>query len=116
MHRIPKERPMGSPRIFGLVYCAFLASWIGAAVYSQSASGTPAKQGQPPTEKQAGSKEAQAGGPALPRRKKLVLKDGSFQLVRNYQRTWARVPNLSAARSVSRHTPPAKASSFPPPQ
>src|ERR1700720_1125799 len=98
MHRIPKERPMGSPRILGLVYCAVLASWIGMPGYSQSASGTPAKQGQPPTEKQASSKEAQAGVPALPRGKKLVLKDRSFQLVRNYQRTGERVRYLSAER------------------
>jgi hypothetical protein len=89
---------MGSPRIFGLVYCAFLASWIGMPGYSQSASGTPAKQGQPPTEKQASSKDGQAGVPALPRGKKLVLKDGSFQLVRDYQRTGERVRYLSAER------------------
>src|ERR1700682_3157108 len=43
---------MGSPRILGLIYCAVLASWIGTPGYSQSASGTPAKQGQPPTEQQ----------------------------------------------------------------
>jgi hypothetical protein len=66
--------------------------------YSQSASGTPAKQGQPPTEKQASSKDGQAGVPALPRGKKLVLKDGSFQLVRDYQRTGERVRYLSAER------------------
>jgi hypothetical protein len=89
---------MGSPRIFGLVYCAFLASWIGMPGYSQSASGTPAKQGHPPTEKQASSKDGQAGVPALPRGKKLVLKDGSFQLVRDYQRTGERVRYLSAER------------------
>ena len=89
---------MGSPRILGLVYCAVLASWIGLPGYSQSASGTPAKQGHPPTEKQASSKDAQAGVPALPRGKKLVLKDGSFQLVRDYQRTGERVRYLSAER------------------
>src|ERR1700674_3098448 len=89
---------MRSPRIFGLVYCVFLASWIGMPGYSQSASGTPPKQGQSPTEKQASSKDAQAGVAALPRGKKLVLKDGSFQLVRDYQRTGERVRYLSAER------------------
>src|SRR6202158_4193937 len=98
MHRIPRERRMGSPRIFGLVYCAVLASWIGMPGYSQSASGTPAKQGQSPTEKQASSKDAQAGVAGLPRGKELVLKDGSFQLVRDYQRTGERVRYLSAER------------------
>jgi len=36
--------------------------------------------------------------PALPRGKKLVLKDGSFQLVRDYQRSGERVRYLSAER------------------
>src|SRR5216684_4902167 len=89
---------MGLTRISALVCCAVLASWIGTPGYSQSATSTPAKQEQPHTEKQASSKDGQAGGPALPRGKKLVLKDGSFQLVRDYQRTGERVRYLSAER------------------
>jgi hypothetical protein len=73
---------MGSPRMLTLVYCALLASWAGAPGYSQSAS----------------SKDAQVGVPALPRGKKLVLKDGSFQLVRDYQRNGERVRYMSAER------------------
>jgi hypothetical protein len=89
---------MRSTRISALVCCAVLASWIGTPGYSQSPSSTPAKQEQPPAEKQTGSKDAQAAVPALPRGKKLVLKDGSFQLVRDYQRTGERVRYLSAER------------------
>ncbi len=50
------------------------------------------------TEKQAPTKDARQGIPALPRGKKLVLKDGSFQLVRDYARNGERVRYLSAER------------------
>lgn len=89
---------MGSPRMLVLVYCAFLASWAGTPGYSPSASGTSASQEQPPAEKQARSKDGQVGVPALPRGKKLVLKDGTFQLVRDYQRNGERVRYMSAER------------------
>jgi hypothetical protein len=75
-----------------------LASGAGTTGYSQRASGTPGGQEQPPAAKQAGTKDAQAGVPALPRGKKLVLKDGSFQLVRDYRRNGERVRYLSAER------------------
>jgi len=71
----------------------------GKPVYPQSAGSSPStKQEQPPPGKPASSKDAQVGVPALPRGKKLVLKDGSFQLVRDYQRTGERVRYLSAER------------------
>jgi hypothetical protein len=89
---------MGSPRMLVLVYCAFLASWGGTPGYSPSTSGTSASQEQPPAGKQASSKDAQVGVPALPRGKKLVLKDGTFQLVRDYQRNGERVRYMSAER------------------
>ncbi len=89
---------MGTPRIFSLVACAFLASWSGARGYSQSARDTAAGQEQPPQGKQAGNKDAQVGVPVLPRGKKLVLKDGTFQLARDYQRNGERVRYLSAER------------------
>jgi hypothetical protein len=72
--------------------------WIGATDYSPSASSSPTEQVQTPAEKQASGKDAQAGVPALPRGKKLVLKDGSFQLVRGYQRIGERVRYMSAER------------------
>ena len=84
--------------MLALVYCAFLASWAGTPGYSPSASGMSASQEQPPAEKQARSKDGQVGVPALPRGKKLVLKDGTFQLVRDYQRNGERVRYISAER------------------
>jgi hypothetical protein len=92
---------MGSPRILAVVCCAFLACWTVTPGYSHSASGTGASANQeqpPPTAKQATKKGEQGGVPALPRGKKLVLKDGSFQLVRDYQRNGDRVRYLSAER------------------
>jgi hypothetical protein len=87
---------MGTLRILPLVYCAFLASLTGSSSYSHSVSGAPTAQA--PAEKQGNSKDAQAGVPALPRGKKLVLKDGTFQLVRDYRRNGERVRYLSAER------------------
>jgi hypothetical protein len=84
--------------MLALVFCAFLASWATTPGYSQSASGNSTEQEQPPTGRQASSKDAQVGVPALPRGKKLVLKDGSFQLVRDYQRNGERVRYMSAER------------------
>ena len=89
---------MGSSRILALVYCAFLANWAGTPGYSLAASGGPAGQEQPSPGRQSSSKDGQVGVPALPRGKKLVLKDGSFQLVRDYQRIGERVRYLSAER------------------
>jgi hypothetical protein len=89
---------MRTPTILAILYCGFLAGAAGTAGYSQMASGATSGQEQPPAVKQAGSQEAQAGVPALPRGKKLVLKDGSFQLVKDYRRNGERVRYLSAER------------------
>jgi hypothetical protein len=98
MHRRFQIKPMRKPRILAVVYCGFLASGGSAAGYSQKASGAASGQELPPAVKQAGGKDAQAGVPALPRGKKLVLKDGSFQLVKDYRRNGERVRYLSAER------------------
>jgi hypothetical protein len=89
---------MRTPTILAILYCGFLAGAAGTAGYSQVASGATSGQEQPPAVKQAGSQEAQAGVPVLPRGKKLVLKDGSFQLVKDYRRNGERVRYLSAER------------------
>jgi hypothetical protein len=89
---------MGSPRIPAVVYCVLLASWAGTPTYPQSGSGTSTKPEQPPAGKPASGTDSQAGVPAVLRGKKLVLKDGSFQLVRDYQRNGERVRYLSAER------------------
>ena len=82
-----------------------MASWAGATGHIQSRNGAPARQAQVPSEKQASSKEA--GVPALPRGKKLVLKDGTFQLARDYRRNGERVRYLSAERGAWEEIPAA---------
>jgi hypothetical protein len=80
---------------------------MGKPGYSQSASATSGGQEQPSTGKQASSKESQVGVPALPRGKKLVLKDGTFQLVRDYRRNGERVRYMSAERGEWEEIPAA---------
>lgn len=89
---------MGSSRIRILISCAAVAGWMGTAGYGQSPSTVSSPQEQSAAPKQGGKKEGQAGGPALPRGKKLVLKDGNFQLVRSYQRNGERVRYFSIER------------------
>jgi hypothetical protein len=67
---------------------------MGTPVCGQSSAGPASPAGS----KQSGDKGVQADVPALPRGKKLVLKDGSFQLVRGYSRNGERVRYLSAER------------------
>jgi hypothetical protein len=64
------------------------------AGYGQSGAG-PAS---PPSSKQSGETATPTSVPGLPRGKKLVLKDGTFQLVRGYSRNGERVRYLSAER------------------
>jgi hypothetical protein len=75
-----------------------LASWAGAAVYSTAATSRTASQDQAISGKQASGKPAEVALPSLPRGKKLVLKDGTFQMVRDYQKNGERVRYLSAER------------------
>src|SRR2546422_5403601 len=89
---------MGSPRIPAVVYCVLLASLAGTPSYPQSASGASTEQEQPRAGKPASGTDSKAGVPVLLRGKKLALKDGTFQLVRNYQRNGERVRSLSAER------------------
>src|SRR5882762_4317339 len=85
---------MSSSRIVLFLCCTAILSSMGMPVYGQSSAGPASPAGS----KQSGDKGAQADAPALPRGKKLVLKDGSFQLVRGYSRNGERVRYLSAER------------------
>src|SRR5438093_1498207 len=101
MHRTSgvKQMGLGSRGMLRLIACACLAFLVGATGHCQSSSGaTTTKQGQTPTEKQSTRKDTKAGVPALPRGKKLVLKDGTFQMVRDYRRNAERVRYLSSER------------------
>jgi hypothetical protein len=89
---------MGLPRILSLAFCALLIGWAVTPSYSRPASDLAPRQQPQSAEKQAPSKDSTQGIPALPRGKKLVLKDGSFQLVRDYARNGERVRYLSAER------------------
>ena len=101
LHRTPEGRLMGSPRVVLAIGCAVVLSWTSVASYGQSAAG-PAP---PPSSKQSGEKAAPTSVPGLPRGKKLVLKDGSFQLVRGYSRIGERVRYLSAERNEWEEVP-----------
>jgi len=86
---------MTSPRTAALVYCAAVLAWLGSAVYGRSPKTWTQQES---TTKQASDKDARTGVPVLPRGKKLVLKDGSFQLVRSYQRNGEKVRYYSVER------------------
>ena len=103
LHRTPKGRLMGSPRVVLGICCAVVLGWTSVAGYGQSAAG-PAS---PPSSKQSEKTATPTGVPGLPRGKKLVLKDGSFQLVRGYSRNGERVRYLSAERGAWEEIPAA---------
>src|SRR6266571_3818620 len=61
------------------IYCAALLTCMGAAAYGQSPGSTAPQKEQSAAPAQSTNKESQTGMPVLPRGKKLVLKDGTFQ-------------------------------------
>jgi hypothetical protein len=80
----------------------FLASlallcWIEATTPGSQASKPSSPQAQAEASQQGASKAAETAA-RLPRGKKLVLKDGNFQLVRSYERNGERVRYFSAER------------------
>src|SRR5258708_9535656 len=100
MHRNSRHGPVESLRSPAVIVGAVLMSWAGASAKPQSTSTPPPALQEPlsSTGKQASTNAEQGGVPGLPGGKKLVLKDGSFQLVRDYQRTGERVRYMSAER------------------
>lgn len=96
---------MKALKIPTLVGFAMLMSGAGEPGYSHLPSGRPAHEQQSTAAKPAGTQDTLAGIPAVPRGKKLILKDGSFQLVRDYQRTGERVRYMSAERGAWEEIP-----------
>ena len=89
---------MGTLKMLAVATCCILGSGCCASAQAQSPSGSPAGQEQATTGKKPDNKDALAGVPVLPRGKKIVLKEGTFQLARDYQRNGDRVRYLSAER------------------
>ncbi len=88
---------MGPSKLPAFVCCVAGLSWAAAAGISQPSTG-PTSQQQSAAPAQGEAKTAAPDVPALPRGKKLILKDGNFQLVRNYQRNGDRVRYFSVER------------------
>src|SRR3989441_3634718 len=97
----------GSPKNYTPIYCVALLTCLGATAYGQSPGNTPPQKEQSAAPTQSTNKESQTGMPVLPRGKKLVLKDGTFQLVRSYQRSGERVRYYSAERGTWEEIPAA---------
>jgi hypothetical protein len=89
---------MGSVKVVSLFYCAVALASMASPASSQSQGRESSQQTQAASSKQAAGQGAPSGVPVLPRGKKLLLKDGTFQLARSYERVGERVRYLSAER------------------
>jgi hypothetical protein len=90
-------------RILVLAACAAGFVWLAVAGFGQPTTGAQLLQGQT-----AGSSGQEAGtADRLTRGKKLVLKDGNFQLVRSYERNGERVRYYSIERGAWEEIPAA---------
>jgi len=90
---------MGSSKILVLFFGAGAVLWLNVTIRGQASGRAPLSQSQSSVTNQGSSKAGdQSGVPVLPRGKKLILKDGSFQLIREYQRNGERVRYFSVER------------------
>jgi hypothetical protein len=90
-----------------MLCCSVCLMGVGGTAYSQSASGPVPPKEQAGAAAQAADKSPQGGAYALPRGKKLMLKDGTFQMVRNYERKGERVRYYSVERGTWEEIPAA---------
>jgi len=94
-HRINRDS-MKHRRILRIFLFLGLAGWIGTGASGQSSGSNPPAKGQSSGASPGGGEgEAES---RLPRGKKLILKDGSFHLVRSYERKGDRVRYFSVER------------------
>ncbi|HXY25148.1 MAG TPA: hypothetical protein VEI73_10900 [Candidatus Acidoferrum sp.] len=84
-------------RIPAIAGCVFWLTVVSVVAQSFSSNPSPAQE-QSGTQTQTADKSTPENKHALPRGKKLVLKDGTYQLVRNYERNGDRVRYFSSER------------------
>src|ERR1700682_3820919 len=90
------DKSMTSLRVPVGLFSIVVLYWFGPNTYGQSSGRLNPEQDQTSSPTPATSKDLATA--RLPRGKKLVLKDGNFQLVRSYERVGARVRYFSVER------------------
>jgi hypothetical protein len=96
------------PRLTVLSFRLSLPLWAVIAYWCSTACAAPLRQDSPPAKQSTGqaASDASASSPIL-KGKKLVLRDGSYQLVREYQRNGDRVRYFSTERGAWEEMPAA---------
>jgi len=94
--------------IFALMLQIALLSWMGTTWHASAAAASARKQATISAQKPATDTAASPSTPrGLPHGKKLVLKDGTFQLVRSYEKNGDRVRYFSVERGSWEEIPDA---------
>jgi len=107
VHQITGRASRGMFRMPVVAGCAFLLVALSAAGQGPSSILSASLSQQSGSSTQAAEKTAPDNKYALPRGKKLVLKDGTYQLVRSYERKGERVRYFSSERGAWEEIPAA---------
>jgi hypothetical protein len=90
---------MGSSKTLIFLACAIALTCIRASGFGQSSGSAPTPKDQSAATAAGNAQDPHASVHVLPRGKKLVLKDGTFQLIRSYERNGERVRYYSVERA-----------------